>query len=89
MRTFFAPWKRIHANREKRNFDLADFAATFLVNFIMRIMGAIMRTTIIVVGITTLSIVIVAGLVFFLLWILVPLAAILFWVAGMYLIIFK
>lgn len=89
MRTFFAPWKRIYADRETRGFDLADLVATFFINFIMRVFGSIMRSAVIVVGMFTLSIVIIAGLVFFLLWILVPLAAVLFWAAGMYLIIFK
>ncbi|MBU2461108.1 hypothetical protein KKE58_02980 [Patescibacteria group bacterium] len=89
MRTFFAPWKRIYADRETRGFDLADLVVTFFINFIMRVFGSIMRSAVIVVGMFTLSIVIIAGLVFFLLWILVPLAAVLFWMAGMYLIIFK
>lgn len=88
-RTFFAPWKRIHADRKTQGLNLADLAATFCINFIMRVLGAIMRTTIIIAGITTLSIVIIVGLTFFLLWALVPLVAILFWMAGMYLIIFK
>jgi len=87
--TFFAPWKRIHADRETKGLDLADVASTYFVNFVMRILGALIRSIIIAIGMITLSFVIIAGLVFFIFWILMPFTAVLFLAAGVYLILFK
>lgn len=87
LRTFFAPWKRIEAERETVGLDLKDYFSTKLVNLIMRVVGATMRTILIMIGLACTGAVVVAGLIFFVIWPLVPLLIVVFIVAGITLIV--
>ena len=70
-KTLFTPWKRLGENYEG-GFDLSALASTLIVNSIMRIVGFVTKTLVLVVGL--ISYILVAIFAFFILiiWILAP-----------------
>lgn len=72
MRSWFAPYKRITESRGD-TFDLEALASYVIIGILSRIIGAIMRTAIILVGVMALGLTIVGGFVTYLLWAVVPL----------------
>jgi len=71
LRSWFAPFKRIAQNRGDK-FNLEDFASYIIINIISRIIGAIARTAIIIVGCIALLCTIVGGFVTYLFWMVAP-----------------
>jgi hypothetical protein len=71
LKTFFSPWRK-YRWQYPRGFDFKEFFYTLFSNLISRILGAIMRTALIIVGILFQIFVVVFGLVIFLGWILLP-----------------
>ena len=69
--TFFSPWRRITWSYG-RGFRLGDFLFVSASNLISRILGAIMRTVLIVVGLTVDLVVLIAGIPVFLIWLVLP-----------------
>jgi len=70
--TFFSPFQRLGEGYSK-TFDPGQWAETFVLNSMMRIIGAVLRTMLIAMGVVSLAFTAVAGLVFFLVWLLAPL----------------
>ena len=89
VRTFFSPWKRLRANRETQSFDLFDLLSTHFVNLIMRIVGAMMRAVLIIIGLLAVIFAIVGGFVFLVVWIFMPLIVILLCAAGTHLVLLQ
>jgi len=75
MRSWLAPWKRMTEGRGEK-WNLEDLAAFVIVNIISRIIGAILRTTVIITGLLSLTTTIVAGFIVFIFWVFAPLAII-------------
>jgi hypothetical protein len=50
-KNFLDPWKRMNDNYPK-NFNLKDYFYAFVTNMIVRIVGIIMRTILIIIGLT-------------------------------------
>jgi hypothetical protein len=71
LKTFFAPWRK-YAWSYPKNFDIKEFFNTLVGNIISRILGAIMRTALIFVGILFQIFVAIAGSVILLAWLLFP-----------------
>lgn len=71
LKSLFAPWRKYKWNYPKR-FDVGEFFSTLISNGFSRILGALMRIVLIVVGILFQIFVVFAGLIIFLLWILIP-----------------
>jgi hypothetical protein len=71
MRSWFAPFKRITEGRGDK-FDLEDLASYIIIGFLSRILGALVRTIIIVIGLITLALTMIGGFAVYLLWALVP-----------------
>src|SRR6056297_2397581 len=71
MRSWLAPFKRITEDRGDR-YDLEDLASYVIIGFISRVIGALMRTIIILIGLIALVLTIVGGFVTYLLWALIP-----------------
>ena len=71
MRSWFAPFKRITEGRGDK-FDLEDLASYIIIGFLSRILGALVRTIIIVIGLITLALTVIGGFAVYLLWALVP-----------------
>lgn len=71
LQTLFSPWQRLDENYTK-GFDIEALASTFVVNVLMRLVGAFMRLFLIIMGLICLLFVVVAGVAFFVLWIFAP-----------------
>ncbi len=71
LKTFFSPWRR-YKWRYPRGFDLGEFFSTLISNTFSRILGAMMRTVLIVAGIFFQVFVAVSGLIIFIAWLLLP-----------------
>lgn len=71
LKSLFSPWHKYRWNYPKW-YELAEFLSTLVSNVFSRLMGALVRTFLIVVGILFQIFVVVVGAVVFLLWILIP-----------------
>jgi len=71
LKSFLSPWRRYRWNYPRGLYPFEIFS-TFISNVFSRLMGAIMRTVLIIVGILFQIFVVFAGLAIFLLWVLVP-----------------
>lgn len=71
IRSWFAPFKRITEER-RRGFSFEDVAGYIIINLLSRLVGAILRTILIVIGLVFLFATIVAGALTQLLWVFVP-----------------
>ena len=71
LKSLFAPWRRYRWNYPKW-FDIGEFISTLISNVFSRLIGALVRLVLIVIGILFQIFVIFAGLIIFLLWILIP-----------------
>lgn len=70
-KTFFSPWRRYKWSYPK-GFDVVEFFNTLISNAVSRILGAMMRIVLIIIGICFQIFVAVAGLIIFLAWLLIP-----------------
>ncbi len=70
--TLFSPWKRYNWSYPKF-FDIGGYASTFISNIFSRIIGAICRLALILVGILSIIAVILLGGFIILTWFLLPL----------------
>ena len=70
-RSFFAPWKRMTEHRG-RTLSLEDLAGFIIINLISRLIGFILRTSIIVAGLTALSLLTLGLLIVYTAWVCAP-----------------
>jgi len=70
-KTFFSPWRR-YKWKYPRGLDIKEIFNTFISNSFSRILGAMMRMVLIVVGIVFQLLVILIGFLVFLGWLLIP-----------------
>jgi len=75
LKSLFAPWRKYRWNYPQ-GFNIAEFFNTLISNSFSRLLGALMRIVLIVIGILFQIFVIFAGLILFLLWLLIPLIVI-------------
>lgn len=87
-RTLFAPWKRLGESyrNEAGGIELEKVAETFVVNGVMRFVGALVRLVTIAVGITAISLTFALGALMFVVWALLPLLIGVFAGLGIFLI---
>ena len=71
LRTFFSHWRRYQASYG-RGFDPKRWLNTFIFNMTSRVLGALVRTIFIVIGLFTEILVFLAGATVFLLWLFLP-----------------
>lgn len=71
-KTFFSPFARLNETY-KKGFNLGDFMSTLVVNILMRIVGVLIRTCIILLGLISFILAAVLGAVLFIIWITLPL----------------
>lgn len=74
LRTLFAPFRQISTDEQGR--DISSKLAVFVDKLISRIIGGIMRTTMVIVGSVTLCLLAVLSLIRLLVWPLIPVAPI-------------
>jgi len=71
LKTFFSHWRR-YSWSYPRGFDIGKYLETFFSNLISRVLGAIMRIFLILIGILVEIFLIFGGLFLFFCWILIP-----------------
>ena len=74
LRTFFTPWRRIGEEYDKRN--PSQWLGTFIVNTLMRFIGVLVRTGILVFGVILVVLGIILGIALLLLWLIAPAAVV-------------
>lgn len=72
LRSLVAPYRRITEGRGK-TFDLEDLAGFLLINLISRIIGLILRLTIIMIGVLALLLLFSLIILTFIMWTIAPL----------------
>ncbi len=72
LRSYFSPWKRMTEERGK-TFNFEDLAGFIIINLISRLVGALLRSFIILAGILALIIVSLGRIVTYIFWLLAPL----------------
>ncbi len=71
LKSLFSPWKRMTEGRGSR-FSLEDVASYLIVNFLSRLVGAIMRFIIILIGLLFLMMVVLVTILTYTFWIFTP-----------------
>lgn len=71
LRSLFAPWKRITEDRGN-SLSFEDMASFVVVNLFSRLVGMILRSTLILSGLFSLLILFVLGIATYLFWLLAP-----------------
>lgn len=72
LKSWFAPFKRMQEAKANILLHPDDFFANLFVNLIMRLVGFLLRTTIITLALLCFTIVLVGGALFIVLWTLLP-----------------
>ncbi|NCN12000.1 hypothetical protein GW937_01630 [Candidatus Kaiserbacteria bacterium] len=72
MRSWISPWKRIVEGRGEK-WNLEDLAGYIIIGLVSRIIGFILRTVVITIGLFCLLCTIVAGFAVYAFWIAAPL----------------
>ena len=71
LKTFFSHWRKYQWSYG-RGFDLKIYLETFFSNFVSRILGAIIRSFLIVIGLLVELFIFLAGLFVFVFWLFLP-----------------
>lgn len=81
-KTLFAPWKRLEEGKVSIFKNPQDYFANMFVNLIMRMVGFMVRTALLVIAFISFLFVLIGGLVFLALWIPLPALLVHFFVNG-------
>ena len=71
LKTLFAPWKRLGEHYEG-GLDLSALASTLIINGIMRTVGFITKTVVLLVGLVSYILVLIFSIFIFIIWVLAP-----------------
>lgn len=71
LRSLFSPWKRMTESRGSR-FNFEDIAGYIIINLFSRLVGALVRIIIILIGLLFLIVVITTTILTYLFWIFAP-----------------
>jgi hypothetical protein len=85
-RSLFSPWKRMTEER-KTGFSFEGLAAYVIVNLLSRLVGFLMRGSVILAGMIVLMVTIFGGLITFLFWLAAPIVIVVFLGLGVTLLI--
>src|SRR5947207_296294 len=72
LKTFFTPFERIVEKRARPGFHAEDIAEAVMITLIMRLVGAMVRSLIIIIGILAILVLFVSGVSAFVIWTLFP-----------------
>jgi len=86
LKTFFSPWKKYHS-RYVSIFKVWENIETFVLNAMSRIIGAIIRTIFIILGIVFEVLIAISGFLVFLGWLVLPFLLIFCLIYGLNLIL--
>lgn len=88
LKSFFAPWRRLSEPYPEDKFNISEILAVFVVNSLMRLVGIIMRSIIIIAGLMVLFLVIIFYPILLVLWLALPLLIVILLAAGIRLLLF-
>jgi len=88
-RTFFSPWRRYREFYQGRGFDIGRYIEVFFANLIFCLLGAIMRSFLIIIGILVEIFLIIAGIFVFLGWFILPIVLLMGLIIGLRIIFLK
>ena len=71
LKTLFSHWRR-YREFYPRGFDIKRYFSVFIGNLISRILGAIIRTVVIIIGLLVEVVIFLAGIIIFLAWLFSP-----------------
>jgi hypothetical protein len=72
LKTWFAPWKRL-GEKYGGGLDLGAWASSVIVNALMRAVGFVTKTVVLLVGLVSYVLVLIFSFFIFIIWILAPL----------------
>ena len=72
LKTYFSKFSRL-GEKYKKGLDIESLLSTFLVNTLMRIVGALVRTILILIGLIVVVIATLSGILLMIAWLLFPL----------------
>ncbi len=81
LKTFFSHWRR-YRDSYGRGFDLKRYVRVAVGNFISRVLGIIIRTITIIIGLTAEFLIFLAGLFVFIIWLILPFIVVFLFVSG-------
>lgn len=73
LRSYFAPWRRMGEAYPKNVLNFSELFSVLLINLIMRSVGMVMRTIMIVAGLLVLAVILVLYPILIISWLLLPL----------------
>jgi len=82
LKTLFSPFKRLR-EYSKNGLDIGSFFEALVVNIVMRLVGFILRSSVIFIGIISLIASVLLGLVAFFVWLALPALIIFLMVTGL------
>ena len=71
-KSWFAPFKRLEESKKNILLNPSDFFASMTVNALMRIVGAVIRTALLVIALLFFVFIALFGLLFLLFWTILP-----------------
>jgi len=71
IKTFFSPWRR-YVWAYPKGFDIGKYLEVWFSNLISRILGAVLRFFLIIIGILAEILIVFGGLIFLLVWLILP-----------------
>jgi len=86
LRTFFSPWRGIQW-RKRRGFYPGDMLSTLISNLISRILGAIVRSFLIIAGLLGAAVFFVLGIFLLIFWLFLPLVIFMGFMYGIILLV--
>ncbi len=86
VRSLFAPFHRMR-ERKKQGFDLEDIAEVFMINILMRLVGALVRLVFIIVGLAAQTVALVVGFFAMSVAVLSPVAIPALFIGGVWMIV--
>ena len=82
IQTLFSPWRRLSEGYNKK-FDLLELMTSLVVNSIMRIFGALVRITLIIIATVITTALVVSGFLLLIYWILMPAVIVFLLITGL------
>lgn len=79
LKTFFSHWRRYQWNYP-RSFDLTKYVEIFFSNLISRVLGVIMRTILIIIGLLAEILIFLIGGLILIIWTIFPVLLIVFFI---------
>jgi len=87
LRTFFSPFKRVREEVSVQSLNFEGIFGSIVVNLIMRLVGALVRSVLIIAAVVSSLVLLILGLVWLLLWLVWPVLTVFTLFAGLWFLI--